>query len=363
MSSENQEGPEFQEELLSRGFDEKTVKRLKDNGFEAMSDLALLAEEEDSLKDLKLSLAQRLLLKREVRKMTDGGSSHQAAGTHNADAGDVAVSRSSTTCTTLSQVMDELTGSCSGATAVAGAVTAGLGNSMLPGNRAEQPSDVVWSTDPLVFLRGGCNDNAGAKTVYEIVDFINLVPPVLEEQVMSEQGQVQLVYRSAPRKPKLESVSVEEWCLANTRIMEMLLTSRDWEVSVLKDYICHTMKVCEFFKHYQRPSVLQYDREYRHLQARHGFRWGTDCPHLHTLHLRLKQQPSSTATAARSHAARHNNPRSNGSQLCFQFNSRQGCSYGDSCRFRHQCSEPGCVSSHPRTDHRADGQPVSGSRA
>ncbi len=93
---------------------------------------------------------------------------------------------------------------------------------MQTSDRAEQPSDVVGLTDPLVFLRGGCNNKTRAKTLYEIGDFINLVLPVLEEQVMSEQGQVRPVYRSAPRKPKLESVSVEEWCLANTRIMDIL---------------------------------------------------------------------------------------------------------------------------------------------
>ncbi len=194
--------------------------------------------------------------------------------------------------------------------------------------------------------------------VHEIADYIYLVPPVAEEQVVSEQGDVQFIYRNAPRRPKLQNIAVEEWCLANTRIMDMLINTRQLDGNTLRDYMCYTMKTCELFKHYQRPTVLQYDREYRHLQARHAFRWGTDCPHLHTLHLRLKQVTSSvtssTTVSGRSQGHRGRGPSAGGgSQVCFQYNSREGCSYGDDCRFRHACSETGCTASHSKVNHQA----------
>ncbi len=56
---------------------------LLSNDFEAMSDLALLSQK-DSMKDLKLSIAQCLLLNREVRKLMGGGLSHHVTSTCNA---------------------------------------------------------------------------------------------------------------------------------------------------------------------------------------------------------------------------------------------------------------------------------------
>ncbi len=61
----------FATELLSKGFDNETIIKLNDNGFKSVSDLTLLAEEENALKELNLKLAQRLLLKREVRKIVN----------------------------------------------------------------------------------------------------------------------------------------------------------------------------------------------------------------------------------------------------------------------------------------------------
>ena len=59
----------------------------------------------------------------------------------------------------------------------------------------------------------------------DIVDNVNLVAPMVEEQVLVDSGGVEMVVRNAPRRPKLASVSVEEWCLANTRIMDKLMNS------------------------------------------------------------------------------------------------------------------------------------------
>ena len=354
----------FEDDMLAMGFDMKTVQVLGESGFKSVSDLTLLAEEEGAVNELSLPMAQRLLLKRHVKTM------RKPEGRPNDDVSELQVNTQAggqAAGTKLGQVLGEL--KQDGQTAAA-LVTAGVSqqhsqNPASQGDSVNRTSNILLSSsdgattqaaDPQIYLRGGC-DPRNLK-VHEIVDYIHLIPPVVEEQVVSEQGEAQFIYRNAPRKPKLQTISVEEWCLANTRIMDILLTTNQLNELTLKDYMCYTMKVCELFKCYQRPSVLQYDREYRHLQARHNFRWGTDCPHLHTLHLRLKPLGSMTTAgpAGRNQGQkRHGQNVPGRDQICFQYNSRQGCSYGESCRFKHGCSEPGCTASHSKVDHQARG--------
>ena len=391
----NSEAVTFEGELGAMGFDEKTAKKLKDGGFSSLADLALLAEEEEAIKDLKLSLAQRLLLLREVRKMS-GKTGQMAAGQHEQGAAmpvHAPPHRSSEVTTpgaTLSQVLGELrrdgvgastsgpsgntaqhTSACMGGSkacrqqsASTSSTTAAERHSACGGQMELLAPTVTQSADPQIYLRGGC-DPKDIK-VYEIVDYIHLVPPVVEEKLVSEHGESQLYYRDAPKKPKLQNVTVEEWCLANTRIMDLLMSTQCLDANSLRDYMCYTMNVCELFKHYQRTTVLQYDREYRHLQARHGFRWGIDCAHQRSLHLRLKTTTASFSSSSgtsrgQGHQRRSQAAGGGSQQVCFQYNSREGCSYGDDCKYKHSCSAQGCTASHPKVEHHTRGATVAGS--
>ena len=253
----------FEEELEVMGFDDKSVKKLKDSGFSSVADLALLAEEEDAVKDLKLSLAQRLLLKREVRMMSGcnnsaGAMEQQQQGAAGSAPVHVPAAHEATT---LSHVLGELRRDGSGGPHISVQHTA---SSSGPGVGVEhhhhQPVNVTsaagqrgaaahgitldllqtgtamtQSADPQIYLRGGCDPRA--TKVHEIVDYIHLVPPVVEEQVVSEQGEAQFIYRNAPRKPKLHSITVEEWCLANTRIMD------GWQ-HTQRLYVLHHESLC-----------------------------------------------------------------------------------------------------------------------
>ena len=40
---------------------------------------------------------------------------------------------------------------------------------------------------------------------------------------------------------------------------------------------------------------------------------------------------------------------------CVKFNTREGCTYKDHCRFPHICAERGCMGAHPVFDHAAKG--------
>ncbi len=55
---------------------------------------------------------------------------------------------------------------------------------------------------------------------------------------------------------KISAVTTEEWCLVNTRIMEVVVGHNP---AVYKDYMAYTIKVCELFRCYECVSVLQYD--------------------------------------------------------------------------------------------------------
>ena len=54
------------------------------------------------------------------------------------------------------------------------------------------------------------------------------------------------------------------------------------------DYLSYTAKTLQLVQRYEVASVWEHDRDYRKLQAQHGFRWGTDVSHLYLVHLRPK---------------------------------------------------------------------------
>lgn len=309
----------FETELKEAGYTPETVKLLQENGFESTEDLPLLAGRSDDVEALGLSMAQKLKLIRYVDKV---------AGP------------SQTTNVALTDVLRSLQ--------EPGQPQPGATQQPQPQPGATQATGAQGLADPLVHLRD--KNAGGSKAHRDITDFIYLVSPVAEDHVISEEGGVQVLFRTAPKKPKLQAVSIEEWALANTRIMDAMYTAQELPGPALRDYMAYTAKVCELFRLYDRVTVLQYDREYRFMQAQVQFRWGTDAPHLHTVHLRPR---SKTANAA---APPSGTPRtqqqSRSGQVCRLYNhAKEGCTYGSGCKYRHVCSEPGCNQAHPRREN------------
>ena len=91
----------------------------------------------------------------------------------------------------------------------------------------------VGCMEPQIYLQGGCN--AKQKSL-DILDFVNMVPPMVEEQIIGEK----MFIRSGSKWPQLDSLSVEEWSLANTRIMHELWCSGVCNSLSLSDYIWRT---------------------------------------------------------------------------------------------------------------------------
>lgn len=328
--AQNQDGEDvgvvdvFLVNMKKYGFSQKTVEILRANEFSDMESLGLLEGQNEEISKLGLSLQQRLLLS----KLVDSGKSEASE----ASVGASALAAGSSVA--LNSVMSELM------------------STNTPLNiQGGQQSEPGCITDPQVFLKGGCTVSAKAKFL-DIVDYVNMVPPVSEEQVFCEEDGVQVLFRSGVKRPAIETLTIEEWCLANTRIMYELLENGNLGVISLKDYMAYTVKVCDLFRHFERVSVLQYDREYRHFQTVYSFRWGTDVPHLHTTCLRAKQTQPKISSVNRGKQRVGERVRSK--EVCRLYNTENGCHYQTSCKYVHRCNEPGCQQFHSRAHAHRD---------
>jgi hypothetical protein len=217
-----------------------------------------------------------------------------------------------------------------------------------------------WA-DPQVYLKS----LASAKpTCYNIVDFVD-VGSSPAERIVSAGDDIEIVCRSGAKKPKLETLTLAQWSMANIAILYKLVQEGQLSNEHVFDYLSYTSHVLSLTCSHELVSVFMYDRDYRKLQSQHKFRWGTAVSHLNIGHLRLKQTPgmSSTFTAkginfnpnsnkgdrnqSRYNFASHTNT---GKVICKKFNIRAGCSFKD-CRFAHVCNQPGCGQTHSGSQH------------
>ncbi|MCG8078480.1 MAG: hypothetical protein JAY75_19845, partial [Candidatus Thiodiazotropha taylori] len=206
-----------------------------------------------------------------------------------------------------------------------------------------------WS-DPQVHIASATGKSASV--FYDICDF---VPHALEEEVLvGGQGEQKLVIKAGPKKPRLESLTLSQWSVANLAILYKLVNEGKLGGSSLMDYLSYSTKVYQLVQRFSLVSVLLYDREYRKLQSEMNFRWGTDVQHLHTLFLQHRSGSGTQGNAANFQKRGNNQfPKQKENkrvETCRNFNSEKGCSYAQ-CRFQHKCLIPGCSQSHPATAH------------
>ena len=213
-------------------------------------------------------------------------------------------------------------------------------------NQAVQPS---WN-DPQIHIASATGKLTS--TYYDICDF---VPHSLDEDlVVGGQGEQQLVIKSGPKKPKLESLTLSQWSIANLAILYKLVNEGKLVGPSLMDYLSYTTKVYQLVQRFSLVSVLLYDREYRKLQGSMSYRWGTDVQHLHTLFLQPRPNggpQGNTLNIPKRGNANQTKPKvEKRTDVCRNFNSEKGCSY-DQCKFRHKCMVPGCGQSHSAISH------------
>ena len=111
-----------------------------------------------------------------------------------------------------------------------------------------------------------------AERVLQIFDFLSNIVPKESERALTDLGGSRLVISYGQQLPRLESVTLSQWVVANTRIFHNLLfanklpTSRD-----LRDYLAYTVKVMELAGKYEWVSVLKGSQTSMHCALCNGF--------------------------------------------------------------------------------------------
>ena len=318
----------FVSQLCEAGFTQDTALCLLASGFTSMDLFKLLGDNISAIRDMEINVAQRLLLQ---KFLCVGNKEGSKSGKKD----------SKQTGGTLAEILHEITYDNGGDLHIVHQAQQACTEprSLKVNHLATQDQEHCLRE------RGECEI-----TPLDI-DFVNLVPSLSEEQVLRSDGGVELVIKGSTRRPKLEHIAIEDWCIANTRIMDSLLSSGSLDTVGLHDYNAYTVKVCVMFRVFERTSVLQYDREYRHLQARNGFRWGVDVPHLFQVHLVRKVSVRPKEKFQKSSKRPIKTVSSDRIEICRLYNSVKGCHFRPRCRFRHVWSEPGCEKLHSFIDH------------
>lgn len=201
--------------------------------------------------------------------------------------------------------------------------------------------------DPLVYLTQPSGEKV---TYYDIVDFVPGVVNVKERFTLpGADGRV--IFESGPKRPKLEAVSPCQWGAANARIMHKLMLDGILNGDGVQKYLAYTVKICQLGERFMWETVLQYDRQYRELQATLKFEWGVDCPHLHQVALREKPVSKFTPDSikkSRSNPRQKIVDRNSGKEVCIQYNTHN-CPRGESCQYAHLCTI--CFKNHPKRNH------------
>jgi len=133
---------------------------------------------------------------------------------------------------------------------------------------------------------------AKGERVLRIVDFIDKLVPTTDERTISEVGLTKLLFYG-PKKPKLDSVSLAQWVISNTRIFHTVVQLGKLPPSAdVQHYLAYTVKIMKLSSRFTWASVLRYDDEFRHLQAIYNYPWSYDSPHLHTVILEPLSSPT-----------------------------------------------------------------------
>jgi hypothetical protein len=134
--------------------------------------------------------------------------------------------------------------------------------------------------DPQVYLAAAAQGRLPVNS-FEIVDFVS---SGVEEEIIMLGDNTQLVI-SVPSRPKLESIYIHVWSIANLATMCKLVGEGKIDGTGIFDYVSYSTKLYQLFQRLEKSSVLQYDREYRRMQATYSYIWGTDYPHMQTVQL------------------------------------------------------------------------------
>jgi hypothetical protein len=317
--------------------------------------------EKDSAADMKEKEIRRDAVTLEPRRMDTSvlGSSMGATGsehvTDSQNAPEISRTKDNYTTTSSSLSLDEtvkqLIATASTATTPQHQVTIpGTDLRSLGINNVNNGCNSIrGDLNPLVYLA----DNKNADYL-DIIDYVPSLCYESEEQVLSSQEGSEIVLKTGPKKPRLERVNQMQWTAASCRILAKLLLEGKIGVDGVAHYLSYTVKISCLAQRYVWATVLLYDREYRRAQANYNFPWGSDVPHLVSVHLVPRndripgggnsEKKDSFQSKQASGSARYQKP-----YPCNLFNTQGTCKYGSNCRFSHECNK--CKGPHPGCEH------------
>ena len=175
---------------------------------------------------------------------------------------------------------------------------------------------------------------------YDITEFVT---GNVEEEIVVGRNGAQQVLKSGPKRPRLEPITLAQWSVANLAILYRVLDEGKVQATNILDYLSYTTKIWQLVQRFSLLSVFMYDREYRKLQAAHNFLWGTDIPHLQSVHLQARPSKHPGHANGRGKSGFASNPAHPGCQdpltdegkvICKLFNTKAGCRFHD-CKFEH----------------------------
>lgn len=225
--------------------------------------------------------------------------------------------------------------------------------SIFTGNPDGPLSGPLASQESAMFLKPA--QLAKGERVLRIIDYVDKIVTSTEDKTITDLGSTKLVISSGPKKPKLESLSISQWVVGNTRIFHTLLSSGKLpSPQDVQHYLAYTVKIMELSTKFSWPSVLQYDDEFRHIQAVYNYPWSFDSHHLHTVTLEpltITRKPSGGKPSLGVAPA---NFSADGRVICRNFNRTKGCTLHE-CHFAHVCNRQingrACGQVHPSHSH------------
>jgi hypothetical protein len=195
------------------------------------------------------------------------------------------------------------------------------------------------------------------KKTYFIHDYISRVQGTLadQEDSLTTSNGVQLTFKRKAKKLDPEEVSTAQWISANSRIFDLLEPS--FSVDDKAQYNEYTRQIGDLLQVYTVPSVMCLDHEHRMHVTATGRRWDEVSLHLERFHLRFNcpvaaanaMSNGQTGVAISQSVSKPVSKRSN--RPCYAYNTKAGCPYPDSCKYKHKCSERGCGEKHPKHEH------------
>ena len=186
-----------------------------------------------------------------------------------------------------------------------------------------------------------------------------------QEDSLTTSSGIQLTFKRKAKKLEPEQVTPAQWISANSRIFDLLAPS--FSSNEKAQYHEFTRQIGDLLQVYTEPSVMALDFEHRMHVTATGRRWDDISLHLERFHLRFKcpiasanaqsngqagNSSQSVQTVSKPVSKRSNRP-------CYAYNTKAGCPYPDSCKYKHKCSERGCGEKQPKYEHEKFRAPAS----